>query len=165
MRHTVRQRRCPQASVEAVADAVAVDDTFAVGCPGHHDVVRPHAVAHIVARIGSGVGQTPGFASVGGNNINLAVAVILAGESNGFAVGRETRKDFIAHVRCQPSGLTACNGCCVEVAGVGEYDVRAVCGGEAEQPCFVAVGFGSRRRAEGEQGEKELLLHVASVFF
>ena len=88
----------PKSPLKAVADAVAIDHSLAVRRPGHHDVVRTHAVAHVVARVGRRVGQSPGFATLGGDDVDFAVAIVFAGESNGLAVGRETRKDFITHV-------------------------------------------------------------------
>ena len=49
MRHAARKRRHPQPSVKAVADAVAIDHSLTIRRPGHHDVVRAHAVAHVIA--------------------------------------------------------------------------------------------------------------------
>ena len=99
-----------ESAAEAVADAVAIDDARAVRGPGHDDVVRPHAVAEVVAGVGRGVGQAHRLAAVGGDGVDLRVAVVLAGEGDRAAVGREARKHFIARVRRQPSGLAARSG-------------------------------------------------------
>ena len=99
-----------ESAAEAVADAVAIDDARAVRGPGHDDVVRPHAVAEVVAGVGRGVGQAHRLAAVGGDGVDLRVAVVLAGEGDRAAVGRKARKHFIARVRRQASGLAARSG-------------------------------------------------------
>ena len=99
-----------ESAAEAVADAVAVDDARAVCGPRHDDVVRPHAVAEVVAGVGRGVGQAHRFAAVGGDGVDLRVAVVLAGEGDRAAVGRVAGEHFIARVCRQASGLAARSG-------------------------------------------------------
>jgi len=67
--------------------AGAEDDLTAGGRPAHHDVVGTHAVGDVVAAQRRRPGQALGDAPLGGNQIDLGVAVVLAGERQVLAVG------------------------------------------------------------------------------
>ena len=52
--------------------------------------MKAHALVHVVA---TGMkGQLPGITALGGHDIHVVVAVVLAGKSDPLAVGREFRE-------------------------------------------------------------------------
>ena len=69
--------------------ARAEEDVFAVVLPAHDDVVRSHAVGDVVAAERGGVGEAARHAALGGHDVDLGVAVVLAGEGDPLAVRRE----------------------------------------------------------------------------
>ena len=73
--------------------------------PGHHDIVRTHAVGHIVATEGRSIGESFRYSALRGDTVYLGIAVILARECDGSAVRREAGEHFVADVTCQ----SACN--------------------------------------------------------
>ena len=101
--------------------------------PGHDEVVRPHAVADVVAAEGGGGGQALGRAAVGGHGVDLGVAVVLAGEGELRAVGREAREGVVARAAGQAARGAAVLVDGVELPGVVEDDLRAVGRREAQQ--------------------------------
>ena len=122
-----------QPSLETTADAVAVNDPLAVRGPAHHDVVRAHAVAQIVATVRSRIGHTQRLATGCRHDIHLRIAVVLTGERDRPAVRREAREHFVTHVRRQPMGLAACHRHLVEIAGIGEDDLLSIRSRETHQ--------------------------------
>ena len=120
--------------------ARAEEDVLAVVRPAHDDVVRPHAVGDFVAAERGGVGEPLRHAALGGHDVDLGVAVVLAGEGDLLAVGREAGEHLEAFVAGQPAGDAAGGRHGVQVAGVGEDDLVAVDGREAEQPGLGLVG-------------------------
>jgi hypothetical protein len=135
--------------------ARAENDVFAVVLPAHDDVVRPHAVGDVVAAEGGGEGEALGFTALRGHDVDLGVAVVLGGERDLFAVGRQAREHFEAFVRRQPPGDAAVGRDGVQVAGVGEDDLIAVDGGEAEEAGLAFVGRGGVRPGQaGQQGRR-----------
>src|SRR5690606_36238554 len=83
-----------------------------------------------------GVGEAFGNASFGGNEINLGVAIVLAGKGHVLAVGREVRKHLVAFVTGQSAGNAAGGVDQVEIAGVNKNQTIAMNGGEAKQTRF-----------------------------
>ena len=135
----------------------AIDDLFAVGCPAHDDVVGTHAFADQVTAHEGGIGHAPGFAARDGNRVHFGIAVVLAGESHGLAVGRDAREHFIAHVRGKLDGRTAVEPDAVKVAGVAEDDVVTANGGEPEQPGLLALCCKGQQRKQGCQHREDSL--------
>ena len=87
LRHSALGRDGVEASVEARADAVAIDDILAVAAPAHHHIVGAHAVGKVVAGIGGCVGESGGRAAGSRHEIHLGAAVVLSGEGNLLAIG------------------------------------------------------------------------------
>ena len=139
--------------------ARAEDDVLAVVRPAHDDVVRPHAVGDVVAAERRGVGQPLGLAALGGHDVDLGVAVVLAGEGELLAVGREAGEHLEAVVAGQPAGDAARRRDGVQVAGVGEDDAVAVDGGEAQQPGLVGGLRRRRPRGDEEQQDGQTMAH------
>ena len=108
--HAALDGDLPELAGEALAGAVAVDDVLAVDCPTHHDVVGAHTVAKIIPGVGGRVGQTDRLTAASGDDVNLAVAVILSREGDGLAVRGIFGEHLIADVRGQPLGLAARQG-------------------------------------------------------
>ena len=114
----------------------AEHDRLIVVLPAHDDVVRPHAVGHVVAAEGRGPGQPAGRAAVGRHDVNLGVAVVLAGEREPFAVGRKPRKHLEPVVVRDPAGDPPAAGTRYRLPGVGECHPVAVNRGEPQQTGF-----------------------------
>src|SRR5262249_5522574 len=86
---------------------------------------------------------------------DLGVAVVLGGEGELLAVGREAGEHLVAVVPGEPPGDAAGGRDGVEVAGVAEGDLVAVDGREPQQPGLVRGRCGpGLGRGEG-QGEEE----------
>ena len=137
LRHTAVERRYPEFACEAIAYAIAINHALAVGSPSHGNVVRTHTVGHFVARIGGSESNALGFAALARHNEDFGVAVVLAGESYGFAIGRETGKHLVAVVRSEALGHATGNRHGVDVAGIGERHISAVGGGESHESPLV----------------------------
>ena len=135
----------PASQAAEIVGLAAVDDLLSVGRPAHDDVVGAHAFTHHVAAHKCGIGHAHGFAARHGHGVDFGVAVVLAGEGDGFPVGGDAREHLIAHVRGQPHGGTAIDADTVEVACIAEDDVVAANCGESEQAGFLPV------RSEGQQ--------------
>ena len=121
--------------------------------PGHDDVVGAHAVGHVVAAEGCRVRETAGDAAGRRYEIDLGVAVVLAGEGNGLAVRGEPREHLVPGVAGHLPRHAAPRGDRVEVSGVREHDVVPVDGGEPEESGF---GLGqARHRGRKHQQEQD----------
>ena len=111
-------------------------NALAVRKPGHHFVVDAHAIAErrrrsLVKR------QLPGLTALGGHHVHIEIAVILSGEGNPFAVGREFRKQVRARRsavmrRASPPELARQP----KIAAVHEDDLVLVDVGKPHQPAF-----------------------------
>ena len=135
----------------------AIDDLLAVGRPAHDDVVGSHALAHEVAAHEGRVRDAPGFTACDGNGVDFGVAVVLAGEGHGLAVGRDAREYFVAHVGGQLLGGAAVDADAIEVAGVAEDDVVASHGREPEQTRLLTVCRECQQRQQRRQHDKDSL--------
>ena len=138
LRHAARELRQGELALEGVPLGAPrpVHHRPAVA-PRHHDVVRPHAVRHVVAFQRGGVGEAPRHAALGRHHVHLGVAVVLAGEGEGLPVGREAREHLVAlGIAGDPPCHAAPGGHREQVAGVAEDDLVAVDGREPEQPRF-----------------------------
>ncbi len=115
----------------------AKDDVLAVRRPGHHDVVRPHAVGDIVPAERGGIGEPLRHAAVGRHHVDFRVAVVLAGEGDGLAVGREPGEHLEAFAVRELARRAAVGTDGVEVAGVGEDDLVLINRGKRSSglPC------------------------------
>jgi hypothetical protein len=78
-------------------------------------------------------GQLLGLAAIGGHHVDLFVAVVLAGEGDPLAIGRELREQFHAGVRGQPRGRAAGRVHHPQVAAVAEDDAVVVNVRKAQQ--------------------------------
>src|SRR5882672_6619707 len=89
------------------------------------------------------------------DDIDLLVAVILPGECDPFAIGRELGEDLDAGMRGQTSGQAARSGGEPEIAGVSEDNFVAVNIGKAKQLCL-GVGICGKcgSEAQAQQGKK-----------
>src|SRR5262249_25169797 len=134
--------------------ARAEDDVLVVVLPADDDVVRPHAVGDVVPAEGGGVGQPLGRAAGGRHQVDLGVAVVLAGDRRPRAVGGEGGGHVVAVVAGEAAGDATGGRHRVQVAGVGEGDAVAVDGREAQQPGLAGrgCGYGAEREKGGEQG-------------
>ena len=139
LRHSALGRDGVEASVEARADAVAIDDILAVAAPAHHHIVGTHAVGKVVAGIGCGVGESGGRAAGSRHEIHLGAAVVLSGEGNLLAIGRKTCKHFITLVRSEMLCLTTLDRSRIQVAGVGKHYFLPISGREAQQASLVGA--------------------------
>ena len=86
-RHQEEFREAAWRRAEAVR---AEENVFAVGRPAKNDVVR------WMRR------QAPGLAAFRRNDINIRVAIVLAGEGDPFAVGRKLWVELVADMRGEP---------------------------------------------------------------
>jgi hypothetical protein len=159
-RESLREAAFDGDGVEAVVTEIemfaerAKDDGLAVGSPTVDLIVIAPARSEGAARgIESKLlGDTASY----GDDVDLLVAIVLAGEGDPFAVGRELGEYFDAGMRCEASSKAAGGGGQPEIAGVSENDFVAVDVGKAKKLCL-AVGICCE--AEGEtqaQNGKEL---------
>ncbi len=137
--------------------AARAEQDVRVVLPPDHEVVGPHSVRHVVALQRGGPGQALGHAAFRRHQVNLGVAVVLAGEGKPFPVWREAREHLEPDVACQPAGDAAGRGDGVQVAGVGEDHLAAVDGGEAEQSRLWGLGAraGVAREDEREHDDDQ----------
>ena len=119
----------------------AEEDARAVLRPTIHlVVVAPSLGARAAGRV---PGQLPRHAAARRHDVHLLVAVVLAGEGDRFAVGRELGEHLDARMRRESSRLPA--------AHVGEPDVAAVREGD-----LVAVDVGKTKKLglRGGRGQR-----------
>ena len=93
-RHSALRGYFPELARKPVPDAVPVDHLPVRG-PGQHHIVGTHAVAHVITRVGGSPAQAARLSAFRRDNIDLTVAVILAGKGNIFSVRRIARKNLI----------------------------------------------------------------------
>src|ERR1039458_4199028 len=91
-------------------------------------------------------GQLLGLAAIRGHDVDLLIAVVLAGERDPLAIGRELREQLDAGVRGESRGRAACRVDQPEVAAVGEYDAVIVDVRKAEE-----LGLRGHRRSESQE--------------
>ena len=104
------------------------ENSFAVWGPTHHIVC-------------SGViGEAFRFASRGGNNVDIFISVVLAGESDHCAVRRKDWVSLDADTGRQAAGVAAIAGDNPQVAGIVEDDLRFADAGLAEKQRRVRFG-------------------------
>ena len=72
------------------------------------------------------VGQLPGLAAIGGHHVNLLVAIVLAGEGDPLAVGRELREQLDAGMRGEARSGAAGGVDHPQIAAVSEDDAVVV---------------------------------------
>src|SRR5260370_34188397 len=97
-------------------------------------------------------GDLAGNAAGGWHDVDLLVAVVLTGEGDPFAVGREFREQLDARVGGQARGCAAGDWRGPEIAAVGEGDAVAVDVGETEEAGLGGEGEGD---GDGESGPKQ----------
>ena len=71
-------------------------------------------------------GQLPRLAAIGGHHVDLFIAVVLAGEGDPLAIGRELREQLDAGMRGQARGGAARRVDHPQIAAVGEDDAVVV---------------------------------------
>ena len=106
----------------------------------------------VVARM---EGQPAGLAADGGHDVDVAVAVVLAGEGEPLAVGRELGVLLDAVAGCQPTRDAAVVVHEPEVALVGEYDLVGGDVGQTEQMGRSTAERGGRGRRTGKDSGGE----------
>jgi len=102
-----RDRVQPAEKIVERPHARPEDDPLPIRRPGHHDVVRPHAVGYIVASQRGREAQTLRHTPLGGHQIDLRIAVVLTGEGNRFAVRREPGEHLEPFVAREPPRCAA----------------------------------------------------------
>ena len=141
---------------EQLADEVVpalfarTENNVLVVFPSHHDVVRAHAVAHVIAAQCRRIGESGrGAAFRIRHYIDFGVSIVLPSEGKVFAVGRETSEHLIT---VNVVGDLVCDTTvdvdAVEIATMGEDYGVAVDGGETEHLCFF---LGHRQEAHAQQ--------------
>jgi len=131
------------AEIEMFAQG-AKHDGLAVGSPTVDLIVVAPARSEGAAR---GIkGELLGNAAGYGDDVDLLVAIVLAGEGDPFAVGRELGENFDPGMRGEAGSEAARGGGQPEIACVSENDFVAVDIGKAEKLC---LGVGICREAKG----------------
>jgi hypothetical protein len=80
-------------------------------------------------------GESPGLAAFGGDDIDVGVAVILAGEGDPFAVGRKFRVELVTNVGSQPAGRAAVARGDPQITGIGKNHFVFGDVGETQEFC------------------------------
>src|SRR5579859_272757 len=140
------------AKIEVLAERAEYDG-FSIGCPAVDLIVIAPARSERAAR---GVkGQLPGNAAGHGDHVDLLVAVVLPGEGDPLAIGRELGEDFDARMRGKASGQAAGGGGEPEIAGVSENNFVAVNIGKAKKFCLGVGTCGeAKSKAQAQQGKQ-----------
>ena len=170
-RELVRRPAVLRGQIELAVEIVpfgharAEDDLAAVVGPAHDQVVRAHAVGDVVAAEAGRVGQTLGDAAAGRDEIDLAVAVVLAGEGDRGAVGREPGEGLVAFiVGGQLAGHAPGERHRVEVAGIAEDDGVVRDRREAQDARFLRPeGQGRQGEHQGDENESPDRFHGTSL--
>ncbi len=123
-----------------------VQDRLAVRVPVQHPV------GHRV------MGEAPRHPAVGGHDVDVLVAVVVAGEGDQRAVRREARERLLALRGREPRGDPAPLRGDPDVAGVDERDLRRGHGGLAHQP-----GVDGREGRHGDSGEDGDQQRIAKI--
>ena len=138
---------------EAVAPGVE-QDALAVGRPAS-DVF-----------VGGMVGKTAWHAAGGRDDVDVAIAVVLAGESDHGAVGGEVRQSFEADVGGEAVRVATVAADRPEIAGVVEDDLRLADGGKSQQERGIGLGeCGMGEERDDGQGKhhREGLAHFLEL--
>jgi hypothetical protein len=86
------------------------------------------------------IGEAAGHASGGGNDEDIAVAVVFSGEGDQGAVGREIWKGLDTHAGSEAVSVAAVAADDPEIVGVIESDLRLADGGETKQERRIGLG-------------------------
>ncbi len=108
--------------------------------PGHHDVVRAHAVGDFITSERCGVGKSLGHTATDWHQIDFSIAIVLAGKGDRLAIRRDMRKHLVAFVARQSTSSATSGGHAVQVTCIGKNDSVAVNAGKAKQACFIGIG-------------------------
>ena len=110
-------------------------NALAVGKPGDDFVVNAHAIAE---RRGGALieRQLLRLAALGGHYVDVEVAVVLSGEGDPFAVGREFREEFASGVGGDAPRVASGTRCQPEIAAVHEDNLVLIDVGKAHQAAF-----------------------------
>ncbi len=93
------------------------------------------------------------FAAAGGNDIDLFVAVVLAGEGDGLAVGGELREDLDTRMCREARGSASGGSDHPKVAAISEDDAVVVDVGEAQKLGLCRERCGTRCESAEERNE------------
>ncbi len=149
-------------------DPARAEEDVRIVLPPDHEVVRPHAVGHVVARERGRPGQALRHASLRRHQVDLGVAVVLAGEGEPLPVGGEARDHLEPDVAREAAGDAAGRGDRVEIAGVGEDDLVPVDGREPEQPRLgglgARAGMARQHEREDDDGGEEEAFHEHRLY-
>ena len=158
LRHRQRHRQAP---VDRRQEQPAVRQVGAVAQRSEQDrlpVRRPVVDLVVVAparrerATGRIVGELPRHAPCGRNHVDLLVAVVLSGERDARAVGREPRKQLQPGMGRQPCRQPAVDRRQPQVAGIAEHHPVAVNVGKPQQ---LRLGRGRGRRDERDHGRRQ----------
>ena len=86
------------------------------------------------------IGEAAGHAAGGGNDEDIAVAVVFAGEGDHGAVGGEIWKGLDADAGSEAVSVAAVAADDPEIVGVVEDDLRLADGGETKQERRIGLG-------------------------
>jgi len=86
------------------------------------------------------IGQAPGHAAGGGDDKDIAVAVVFAGESDHRAIGREIWKSLDPGARCQAVSVATIAADDPEIVPIIEDDLRFADRGKAQQEQGIRLG-------------------------
>ena len=142
----------------------AVDYLASVGSPAHHDVVGPHALSDLVAVHAGRPGEPFRLSALYGHGVDFGVAVVLAGEGYGAAVGGYPRETFVSRMGGQAHGGASVDVHAVEVSGVAEHDLVASDCGETQQPGLFGGSLEQRRSSKGQCKQNGFLHGIRCLF-
>src|ERR1700722_15891586 len=111
------------------------------------------------------VGETPGLAAGGGDDVDIDVAVIFAAECDLGSVGRKEGIGFGADAGGQAASIAAIAAYDPEIAAVVEDDLRLAECGIAQEQRRIGLGRGIELEQKGKnqnEGEREHLAHGGS---
>ena len=108
--------------------------------------IRSPATSKFIGRM---ICEAPRHASCSRHDVDVAVAVILAGEGDHGSIRREVRQGFGADARGEAASVTAVARNDPKIAGVVKDDVRLVHGGETEKKR--RIGLRGLQKRSGEK--------------
>ncbi len=150
-------RHREQLSYEIVGPALArsVHDGVAV-LPGHHDVIRTHAVGHVIPAERGGCGKPFRDTARCRHTVNLGIAVVLPGKGNTLPLRRKPCEHLISGIGSQPPGYPPGRRDGEQVAGIGEHHLVAIHRREAQQSRFLLRGgiCGGEHQKHNKQGRR-----------
>ena len=146
--HAAVDRNGVELAQEVVERRTArAEDNRLVVARGHHDIVRTHAVGNVVPFERRRVSQPLRHAARGRHQVDLRIAVVLAGEGDPLAIGRKAGKHLEARIARQPPGHSALRGNAIQIARVGENDLLSMDRRKSQQAGLV-VGSPHARTTE-----------------